>query len=228
MLQEKLFQDLFQKKWETGPHTHFLKETVARYPWFGAAHYFLLKEQMQEDIPESILQQNPAPLYFPNPIQLHIRLHDLDQLAQAPQIEKLSEAVEILEKEPENTNIDSLIPNQEPLHTTDYFASQGIQITEQDLNKDKVGRQLKSFTEWLKTMKKLPGGQPILDTAKIDKKVEEMADKSNTETTVLTETMAKIYLQQGKIEKAREIYEKLRLQNPDKSAYFAGKLEKLI
>ena len=228
MMQEKLFQELFNKSWDAGPHTQFLLETTARYPWFGAAQYFLLKEQMQEDFAETIWQKNPAPLYFQNPILLNIRLQDQDQLAEAPQIEKLSEAVEILEKEPDNQSVESIITPAEPLHTRDYFASQGIQLTEQDLNKDKVGKQLKSFTEWLKTMKKLPGGQPAVDSINLDKKVEEMADKSNTETDVITETMAEIYAQQGKNAKAREIYEKLRLQNPEKSAYFAEKLKNLI
>ena len=54
MMQEKLFQELFNKSWDAGPHTQFLQETSARYPWFGAAQYYLLKEQMQEDIAETI------------------------------------------------------------------------------------------------------------------------------------------------------------------------------
>jgi hypothetical protein len=37
--------------------------------------------------------------------------------------------------------------------------------------------------------------------------------------------MAEVYLQQGKPKKAIEIYQKLSLLNPSKSAYFAAKLE---
>ncbi|MDQ2862518.1 MAG: hypothetical protein M3R50_02505, partial [Bacteroidota bacterium] len=43
----------------------------------------------------------------------------------------------------------------EPLHTVDYFASQGIKISEEFLQNDKLGSQMKSFTEWLRSMKKL-------------------------------------------------------------------------
>ena len=43
----------------------------------------------------------------------------------------------------------------EPLHTVDYFASQGIKITEEPVTNDKLGNQMKSFTAWLKSMKKL-------------------------------------------------------------------------
>src|SRR5688500_440726 len=44
----------------------------------------------------------------------------------------------------------------EPFHTVDYFASQGIKFKEEEKPKDKFGLQLKSFTEWLRSMKKLP------------------------------------------------------------------------
>jgi DNA-binding SARP family transcriptional activator len=54
-----------------------------------------------------------------------------------------------------------------------------------------------------------------------------LAEKSNIETEVITEAMAEVYLQQGKISKANEVYEKLSLQNPAKSTYFAGKIENL-
>ena len=47
----------------------------------------------------------------------------------------------------------------EPMHLVDYFASQGIKLSEEVQTGDKLGKQLKSFTEWLKTMKKVHKGQ---------------------------------------------------------------------
>jgi len=44
---------------------------------------------------------------------------------------------------------------------------------------------------------------------------------------MLTETLARIYIQQGYFEKALLAYEKLSLKFPDKSAIFAGQIEKL-
>jgi hypothetical protein len=115
----------------------------------------------------------------------------------------------------------------EPLFASDYFASQGIKLREDAQPTDKLGKQLKSFTDWLKTMKKvhenkLPSGNEELDIS-----VQVMAEKSNKEEDVLTETMAEVYLQQGKRNKAKEIYEKLSLLNPSKSAYFAAKIEQI-
>jgi hypothetical protein len=227
MQQEKLFKEMFGKNWEEGSHTSFLQDVVNRYPWFGAAHYFLLKEKFQEEDEQKAMRESKAPLFFSLPHQLHVKLHDLDTAPNSKQVQMISDVVDVLQKENTDTSA-NIIPEAEPLHTTDYFESQGIRLTEKDLDKDKMGKQLKSFTEWLKSMKKLPGGQPQIDLQKTDKKVDEMAEKSNIEAEVITETMAEIYIQQGKIPKAREVYEKLRLQNPEKNTYFASKLKDLI
>ncbi|QHV94821.1 hypothetical protein [Spirosoma endbachense] len=44
---------------------------------------------------------------------------------------------------------------------------------------------------------------------------------------LVTESLAKILTKQGKIEKAREVYEKLMVKNPEKKAYFAAKISEL-
>jgi tetratricopeptide (TPR) repeat protein len=43
----------------------------------------------------------------------------------------------------------------------------------------------------------------------------------------VTETLAKVYIQQGNIEKAKNIYNKLMLKYPEKKAYFADQLKKI-
>ena len=115
----------------------------------------------------------------------------------------------------------------EPYHTVDYFASQGIKLSQEDNTKDKFGKQLKSFTEWLKTMKKVHDPKLPTTEAPVDITVQKLAEKSNKEEEVITEAMAEVFLQQGKTNKAKEIYEKLSLLNPSKSAYFAAKLEQI-
>jgi len=42
-----------------------------------------------------------------------------------------------------------------------------------------------------------------------------------------TETIAKILIKQGKLERAIQIYEQLKLKYPEKKAYFADQIEKL-
>lgn len=117
----------------------------------------------------------------------------------------------------------------EPYHTVDYFASQGIRFKEEEKPQDKFGRQLKSFTEWLKTMKRLPVSE-IAEAASepaTEKKVEEMAEKSLQDREILTEAMAEVWEKQGNTLKAIEIYGKLSLLEPAKSTYFAAKIEVL-
>jgi hypothetical protein len=127
----------------------------------------------------------------------------------------------------QNVNLDPDAMLFEPMHMVDYFASQGIKLSEEVQTADKLGKQLKSFTEWLKTMKKIPVENDAGNTANPDTNVQILAENSNTGTEVLTEAMAEVYASQGKIAKAIEIYQKLSLLNPAKSTYFAAKSENL-
>ena len=118
----------------------------------------------------------------------------------------------------------------EPFHTVDYFASQGIKFKEEEKPKDKFGQQLKSFTDWLKTMKRLP----ISEVAKspdvnqeISGVVEKLAEHSIEYRDVVTEAMAEVWEKQGNMDKAIDIYNKLSLLDPSKSLYFAAKIEDL-
>ena len=116
----------------------------------------------------------------------------------------------------------------EPYHTVDYFASQGIQPKLEEKPKDQFSRQLKSFTEWLKVMKRLPVAEIAAAVSVVDeKKVEKMAELSINDREVVTEAMAEVWEKQGNKAKATEIYQKLSLLNPDKSSYFAAKIEQL-
>ena len=115
----------------------------------------------------------------------------------------------------------------EPMHLVDYFASQGIKLSDEVQTADKLGKQLKSFTEWLKTMKKIHVPATETSTGNADITVQTMAEKSNAEDEVLTEAMAEVLAQQGKAGKAIELYQKLSLLNPSKSAFFAAKIEQL-
>jgi hypothetical protein len=118
--------------------------------------------------------------------------------------------------------------NFQPYHTIDYFASQGIKFVGEEKPADRFGQQLKSFTEWLKAMKRLPEAEVIkLSDAPSEEKVQQLADHSLNEKEIVTESMAEVWLKQGNKEKAIEIYNKLSLLNPPKSVYFASLAEQL-
>jgi hypothetical protein len=115
----------------------------------------------------------------------------------------------------------------EPLHTVDYFASQGIKITEEPVSNDKLGQQVKSFTAWLKSMKRLHPSKLGEQDLVTEKLIQTSAEESNVNTEILTEAMAEVLLKQDKKEKAIEMYHKLSLLNPSKNAYFAAKIESI-
>lgn len=144
-----------------------------------------------------------------------------------PEITKATEPVIVEKTEAESAaivNTTDLI--FEPYHTVDYFASQGIKFREEEKPVDKFSLQLKSFTEWLKTMKKLPVAEMArsVETAS-EKKVEQMAEHSLEDREIITEAMAEVWEKQGNREKAIEVYSKLSLLEPAKSPYFAAKIE---
>ena len=116
----------------------------------------------------------------------------------------------------------------EPLFASDYFASQGIKLSEVVQPGDKLGNQLKSFTQWLQTMKKIQNTTTQDAADAPDNAVQQLANKSNVENEIITEAMALAYLQQNKTAKAIAVYEKLTLQYPGKSDYFAAKIKGLL
>ena len=118
------------------------------------------------------------------------------------------------------------LPVFQSYHTVDYFASQGIRLQPSDLGKDKLGQQLRSFTDWLRSMKKLPQTASG-DEDPSEQTVRVIAEHSIEEREVLTEAMAEVWAKQGNRQKASEIYRKLSLLNPAKSAYFAAKIDQL-
>lgn len=114
------------------------------------------------------------------------------------------------------------------LHTVDYFASLGIKFKEQDKPVNKFDLQLKSFTDWLKIIKKAPDNQSDKSSdTKTDQKVAEMAGLSLKDDKIITETMAEVWAKQGDKAKAIEVYQKLSLLDPAKSTYFASRIENL-
>jgi hypothetical protein len=159
-----------------------------------------------------------------------------EQREAEPSIPITEEQAETTETEPAlvmpQLTIEPLNPDArlvfEPYHTVDYFASLGIKFKEEQKPKDQFGQQLKSFTDWLKTMKRIPVSEiPTAAEASVEKKVEQMAEHSLAERHVITEAMAEVWVKQGNNAKAEEIYRKLSLLDPLKTAYFASKIEAL-
>jgi hypothetical protein len=236
MQHQQIFKSLFQRSsWDAG-NAAILQDATQEFPYFGPAHFFLLKETGIGHSSYAAVAGKAA-LHFNNAYLLNLQLHHVDTpikkekaaivAVQMPNTEPVEE--KLLTKQMANPTENQEKAEEllfEPLFASDYFASQGIKLSEANQSNDKLGKQLKSFTEWLKAMKK-NNGNKLPENYTVDNVVEKLAEKSNVETEIITETMADVYLQQGKIDKANEVFEKLSLLYPAKSVYFAAKIEQL-
>ena len=122
---------------------------------------------------------------------------------------------------------EDIIAKPSPFYTIDYFASQGIKFIGGQQT-DPLANKVKSFTEWLKQMKRVNQQPTDLGTdAETEHIIEAIAKTSNETKDVITETMADVLAKQGKIEKAIQLYQKLSFLDTAKSTYFAAKIQEL-
>lgn len=226
MQQQELFKKMYDNEWNESSNISLLQKEIDTFPYFSIPYFFVLKQTERKDENYSTYGAN-ASVHFNNAYWLNILLNKNIHTDNRNSVNEKAQAEGSLPANSLNKGNKNEELLFEPLHTTDYFASQGIKLSEEALSNDKLGKQLKSFTDWLKTMKKINGDKLPEISGPVDSAVLKMAENSNMETNVDTESMAEVFVQQGKISKAIEIYNKLSLQNPSKSAYFAKKIESL-
>ena len=131
-------------------------------------------------------------------------------------------------KKPVEENSKFEFENESNLHTVDYFASQGIKIDLTKIPQDKLTVQMRRFTDWLKQIKKTdPNPQDLGTDPELEKAIENIAKTSIEAKEIVTETMADVFVKQGKVNKAIQLYIKLSFLDPSKSTYFANKIQQL-
>jgi hypothetical protein len=228
-------QHLFQKESLDELSIEELDSFISKYPYAAPARFLLAKKKFNANGNEVLPEAITAGLYFNNPLWLQWQLSNNEpSIEEKDFIEVNSGAgkeAPVVKPSTDNQKSDSDSPIAfQSYHTIDYFASQGIRLQQADLTKDKLGQQLKSFTEWLRSMKKLPTAEGHTASPEDDSRqqvVIQNAASSIQEKEVITESMAEVWAKQGNHAKAAEIYHKLSLQNPSKSAYFAAKIDQL-
>ena len=96
------------------------------------------------------------------------------------------------------------------------------------MQNDKLSVKLRSFTEWLKAMKKIhPEKLDHKMGQEEENSIRVYAETSNEPKELYTEALAEVYLQQGLRQKATMVFEKLSLLDPSKSAYFAARIREI-
>lgn len=250
---QAILQHIFKKDLQEVP-LEALQQLTVQYPFFGPGQLLLAKKLYETDTAAFQEQVKKTALYFSNPLWLEhlltIKWEQDTQTAKTNQVPSSlpAEPVAVLDPEEpgeETGQIEGVAMGNSPLlrnwltpvsandtlelpayHTIDYFASQGIQLRSED-EADKLVKQLKSFTEWLKTMRRLPQST-IGQLEQIhEEAIYQQASGSLEEREIVTETMAEVLVKQQDTQRAIQIYHKLGLQYPSKKAYFAAKIQAL-
>jgi hypothetical protein len=236
----QITQQLFHKESLDQLSDEELQSFLSKYPYAAPARFLLARKKFDAGGGDAHNDVVTAGLYFNNPLWFHSQLTSRGETTeteiQRQETEAETPAPDDAAGEDKKEDIaqppadaDSPIIFQS-YHTIDYFASQGIRLQQADLTKDKLGQQLKSFTEWLRSMKKLPATESPAAGGEDDNRQQHViasAANSIEEKEVLTEAMAEVWAKQGNTSRAIETYNKLSLLNPTKSAYFAAKIDQI-
>ena len=251
---ERIYINLFSQTPYSEVGGEELRSIAKKYAYFAPAQFALAADLRHDNNFNYLSQIQKTALFFSNQKWLEYLLTDeyefndlsLKELEKENRIENVKEEVINEVKEESNSKIAAVLSSQIaeikkpvnedarlefekiiPQYTIDYFASQGITFDPSKFN-DKLSQQLMRFTDWLKQMRNNnPQAKQDIISDEIEKAIQKIAESSNEIKEVVTETMAQVFIKQGNIEKARQLYSKLSFLYPEKSAYFAAKIQEL-
>jgi hypothetical protein len=212
--------------------TSALENYVVENAFSPSLQLLLAKKYALEQSDKYAAQLQKASSYFPSALQLHQWLsnEETDTIT-APIEAKLNTLIsEQLAQFKESVESEQLeFEKEAPQIVKDYFGAQGIEIDLSKLPQDKFTKQLRSFTAWLKVLKQQEENAPNLTEIgeEQEKLIAIIAEKANNATEVITEAMAEVWEKQGNNRKAIDIYSKLSFIFPEKSVYFASRIEQL-
>lgn len=231
-----------------------LAQLVKEYPYFIPAHYCRFIGAGQEDSSALFnLRQN----YPVNPVLLSLLMKASTETPREearPEAQSMVEEEVILQPASaedyflqQGIHVPGDLPEREDLNNPVAAHSTPESVEDE---KEKSLMVVMSFAEWLKHIssknqkaKEEEAEQKALkamwqkqklaaaieeESEEIPEQVFEMAVNSiSRKEELVSESLAEVYVKQGKKEKAIELYRKLSLLNPEKNAYFAARIESL-
>ena len=211
-----------------------LEQFIEQYPWCGIAHQLLL-ESLQQSGDERLSDYIPkAAIYAVYREQLYHRLRQLKtqsvvQVEETVSLSKDEDAILEIEDERDekeltvvtshSSSVTEVAAKPKPLFISspsDYFCGEVIEVEE---GADPIVR-------FIIERPKIRPVAGALSGITLPNQIEQLPPPKNFED-IVTETLAKIYEDQGLVSLAKATYEKLRLLEPKKSAYFAALIQNL-
>ena len=216
--------------------TEALEKYAMEHPYAPTIQFLLAKKYQLIASPLLTAQLYKATAYFPSSLHLHCLMSQVTQTeVNAPADAKLNSLLNNqVAQFNEQVDASDVLDYEKEITTSlqkDYFAAQGIELDLSKLPQDKFTQQLRSFTAWLKVIKNKDGVDQLDQIGALgadqEQIIAQIAEKANIPADILTESMAEIWEKQGNLKKAIATYEKLSFIFPEKSVYFASRIEHL-
>lgn len=193
-----------------------LKEIISDYPYFPAARMLYLRNLRNLNSYRFEAELAKHAIYIPDRRELYKLLMDA---------EPASEEFELLPFDKD---------------AFDRFFDQGDDYQLSDLNlpdaapfeliRDPIKAELGIGDEPIDLIDRFINENPTIKSVKHDKPIQNSSEKEKEDgldDSLITETLADVYVRQGLYDAALKAYEKLSLKFPEKNTYFATQIEKI-
>ena len=215
-----------------------LKTVVDEFPYFQSARALYLKGLKKQDsfkynnelkitaaytTDRSILFDFITSTNFNDPKKEVIKQQPIKKTS-----EEISEKIKV--QEPEEKNIEETLSIGEPLSfssTESYPFQQWLQLSTKKPIVRTLEEPKKVVSEKENIIDAFIQNNPKLERLNKDKSVFVTVAENTSDNALMTQTLAKVYLEQKKYEKAIQAYKILSLKYPEKSGFFADQIKRV-
>ena len=202
-----------------------IADICKEYPYFSTAHLLYLKGLYKYDSDNFYDQLNRVAIYAMNRESLFELIFPKENKPKDNKKTKITIIDPVSEVKPDQEEEHEKLVNLEKRSFTQWLQTTRVRKTEPKENvdldhKEKTDRLIGKFIEEHPHISSI---KPKSDGKAIDLAYKGSIDHKN----LMTETLARIYLDQKKYEKAEKAYRILSLKYPEKSGFFADKIKEI-